>query len=146
MAPSYQDNFNSYRKLAKSGRDLPNPRLVSTTISDPRLRLETNASMLLPMFGQFLAHDMTGQSATTGKKTHSHLTIKNISSKFSFWFQHVDASGYEVSCECGSTDPSCMPVQWPANDITSPLQCMKFTRSSASFSGLDCSQSEILYF
>jgi hypothetical protein len=71
---------------------------------------------LLPLFGQFLAHDMTGQSATT------------------------DSVGAEIDCPCGSTDSSCMSVQMPAND-SMRMSCMKFTRSSASFSNLNCDQS-----
>jgi hypothetical protein len=67
LSPAYDDTFNSYRRLAVSGKELPNPRYVSVSISQPNPRFETNASHLLPLFGQFLAHDITGQSATTGK-------------------------------------------------------------------------------
>ncbi len=67
MMPAYDDNFNSYRRKSVSGGDLPNPRFVSSTISDNVPKFEQNASILLPLFGQFLAHDMTGQSAISGK-------------------------------------------------------------------------------
>ena len=66
LSPAYDDKFNSYRRLGVSGQELPNPRKVSVSISQPNPRFETKASHLLPLFGQFIAHDITGQSATTG--------------------------------------------------------------------------------
>jgi hypothetical protein len=66
LTPEYEDNFSTQRKKAVSGNDLPNPRLVSTTISSTNTVFETKASVLMALFGQFLAHDMTGQSSITG--------------------------------------------------------------------------------
>lgn len=67
LTPDYEDNFNTQRKKAVSGNDLPNPRLVSTTISSTNTVFETKASVLMALFGQFLAHDITGQSSVTGE-------------------------------------------------------------------------------
>jgi hypothetical protein len=66
LSPDYEDGFNTQRKKAVSGNDLPNPRLVSTTISSTNTVFEIKASVLTALFGQFLAHDLTGQSSITG--------------------------------------------------------------------------------
>jgi peroxidase len=52
-----------------------------------------------------------------------------------------DSTGVEIDCPCGSTDPSCMSYSVPVNDTVFKTSCMKFTRSSASFSSLNCTQS-----
>ena len=68
LPPAYGDGFNSPRTLAISGKPLPNVRLVSLAISVPTQfqTLEKMVTHLFPIFGQFLAHDITGTSAITG--------------------------------------------------------------------------------
>lgn len=68
LPSSYQDGFSSARTLAQSGNPLPNPRNVSLTISTPTpcQRLSNNITHLFPAFGQFLTHDISGTSTTTG--------------------------------------------------------------------------------
>jgi hypothetical protein len=69
LPPSYDDGVNSPRKLGLSGKNLPNPRSVSLAVSLPTStqRLAKNSlGHLYATFGQFLAHDITGTSATTG--------------------------------------------------------------------------------
>jgi hypothetical protein len=68
LPPAYGDGFNSPRMLGVSGKPLPNVRLVSLAISVPvpQQRLENLVTHLFPIFGQFLAHDITGTSAITG--------------------------------------------------------------------------------
>ena len=69
LSPSYDDGFNSPRILAASGKPLPNPRIVSLAVSVPSAtqRLEKQITHLFAIFGQFLAHDITGTSTTAGE-------------------------------------------------------------------------------
>lgn len=69
LPPAYDDGFNSPRTLAQSGRKLPNPRNISLTISFPtstQRLIKNELAQLYATFGQFLAHDIGGTSATTG--------------------------------------------------------------------------------
>lgn len=70
LSPAYDDGINSARSLSVTGRKLPNPRTVSLTVSLPssvQRLAKNNISQLYASFGQFLAHDITGVSATTGR-------------------------------------------------------------------------------
>lgn len=68
LPPSYQDGFGSPRTLALSGKPLPNARNISLTISIPTpcQRLSDKITHFFPAFGQFLTHDISGTSTTTG--------------------------------------------------------------------------------
>ncbi|RNA19459.1 Peroxidasin [Brachionus plicatilis] len=116
---AYQDGFNSARSLSVTGSDLPHPRTASLKVSPPPDRgvHENTASHIYAIFGQFLIHDISGTSATT------------------------DSDGVELDCPCGSTDSDCLPLEWPQNDLFLDQECMKFTRSSASFPDFDCNLS-----
>ena len=69
LSPAYGDGTDSPRTLGVFGKALPNPRKLSLAISLPssvqRLS-KVDLSHLYPIFGQFLAHDIGGTSATTG--------------------------------------------------------------------------------
>lgn len=116
LSPVYDDGLSSYRAKSASGASLPNPRVISTTISTTTAIFDKVNTILHTLFGQFLAHDITGVSATT------------------------DSTGIELNCPCGSTNPLCMSISMPTND-TMGISCMGFTRSSASFTNLNCQQS-----
>lgn len=119
LSVAYEDGFNSARSLSVNGNDLPHPRTISLTISPPPdvSVLENEVSHMYAIFGQFLIHDMSGTSATT------------------------DSDGVELDCPCGSTDSDCLPLEWPDGDEYLNQDCMKFTRSSASFPDFDCNLS-----
>ena len=69
LSPSY-DNHNSPRNLAVSGSLLPHIRAVSLAVSAPLPKgvqeLETTITEMFAIFGQFLTHDISGTSVTTG--------------------------------------------------------------------------------
>lgn len=117
LAPVYQDGRQSPRTVSATGRNpLPNPRAVSLTISNTRRLFEPRVSHLVPSFGQFLAHDMTSISPT------------------------VDSNGDPIDCVCNSGNPICMSYTTAQNIAVSTNTCVKFTRSSASFSDLSCNR------
>ena len=69
LSPAYDDGVNSPRLLASSGNSqLPNARLISLTMSIPQVvqRLENYITHITPIFGQFLAHDVTGTAGIVG--------------------------------------------------------------------------------
>ena len=124
--------------MATNGSALPNVRTLSLTVSPPisGQHLSATYTHLLPIFGQFLTHDIAGVSTTT------------------------DSSGNELSCQCGSTDTNCLPITVPAKDAYlgqlctnspsattcttsgySTQTCMNFTRSSATFPDYTCKTS-----
>ena len=71
LSPAYRDGTNLPRTLGLSGKSLPNPRSLSLAISLPSSvqRLAKNSlSQLYATFGQFLAHNILGTSASTGNQ------------------------------------------------------------------------------
>ena len=71
LPPAYDDGVSSPRLLASSGKTpLPNARIISLTMSIPQAkqRLENFITHITPIFGQFLAHDVTGTAGIVGKK------------------------------------------------------------------------------
>ena len=66
LPPVYDDFTNAPRVRAKSGRLLPNPRMLSLIYSKDVQNYDYTYTHLLPIFGQFLAHDLTHSSATQG--------------------------------------------------------------------------------
>lgn len=116
LPPANDDNFNSPRSRAVSGQNLPNPRTISLTLSQPSKTntFEKSVSQIYALFGQFFIHDSALTSAST------------------------DKYGDEIECTCGSDDPICFSLVWPLNDKYLDQKCMKVTRSSASFSDLKC--------
>ncbi|KAG1649572.1 Peroxidasin [Nymphon striatum] len=110
-------SLTSPRQRSNSGKPLPSPRLVSTTVhydvDSPHVRY----SLLVMQFGQFLDHD---------------LTMTPVSEGF---------EGSILDCKlCDSTTsvhPECYPIQIPDNDsfypsvnrTTGKRRCLSFTRS-----------------
>lgn len=68
LAPMYADNYSTPRTISKTGSALPNVRTLSLSISPPisGQKLSATYTHLLPIFGQFLTHDIAGFSTTTG--------------------------------------------------------------------------------
>jgi hypothetical protein len=54
--------------LAKSGKLLPNPRTISASIAVDNGLVEKFDTHILPLFGQFIAHDVTSASISAGNK------------------------------------------------------------------------------
>jgi hypothetical protein len=66
LAPEYSDKVNAPRNLSVSGRQLPNPRLLSRILNTENQRLERIWTNLYTHFGQILAHELTSLSVTSG--------------------------------------------------------------------------------
>lgn len=116
LQPAYDDGLETIRSKSVTGEPLPHPRRISLTISPPSgNKFERKTTQIFPIFGQFFIHDSALTSAST------------------------DVNGMEVECPCESTDPICIPLQWPKNDQFLDQKCMKFTRSSATFPDFECS-------
>ncbi|KAG1649581.1 Peroxidasin [Nymphon striatum] len=117
ISPESGKSLTSPRQRSNSGKPLPSPRLVSTTVhydvDSPHVRY----SLLVMQFGQFLDHD---------------LTMTPVSEGF---------EGSILDCKlCDSTTsvhPECYPIQIPDNDsfypsvnrTTGKRRCLSFTRS-----------------
>jgi len=78
LPPAYDDKTNSPRSTGINGGQLPNVRIVSLAISPPQDTINITdstkqdqkneyVSNLFTHFGQFITHDMTYLSTTTGK-------------------------------------------------------------------------------
>ena len=66
LPAEYSDGFQQPRMFAKSKRFLPNARLISRKLCVNNDASEVLYSHILGAFGQFLAHDMTSVSISTG--------------------------------------------------------------------------------
>ena len=66
IAAEYSDGFQQPRMFSKSRRPLPNSRFISRSLCVNNNLSEVFYSHILATFGQFLAHDMTSVSISTG--------------------------------------------------------------------------------
>lgn len=73
LANTYDDGWNAARRTASNGAQLQNPRIISRMISLDRGQTENSYTHLLPLFGQFLAHDLTLAQTATGECDMSEL-------------------------------------------------------------------------
>jgi hypothetical protein len=64
--PSYDDNLSTPRKKSVSGKELPNPRLISRRLFTDNLQFDSVWSHMVAPFGQFVAHDITSASISAG--------------------------------------------------------------------------------
>lgn len=64
--PSYDDQINMPRTRSASGRQLPNPRVVSRTMSNDNFQFDNTATHLVAAFGQFISHDVTSSAVASG--------------------------------------------------------------------------------
>lgn len=67
MYPEYDDGVNEPKTKGASGRPLPNPRVVSTSVVLNQDSPSRGYSLLLMQYGQFLDHDMTLTTLAIGK-------------------------------------------------------------------------------
>ena len=67
LPPKYDDGFSTPRTLAVSNNLLPNPRSISRAIFDDNGQWEKIWTHIFAIFGQFLTHDLTSLSITSGK-------------------------------------------------------------------------------
>lgn len=66
MRPVYDDQNNSPRLRSRSGKFLPNPRTLSLLFAMDQSNYENFYTHLLPIFGQFMAHDLTNSPPSQG--------------------------------------------------------------------------------
>lgn len=137
LPAEYSDGLQQPRMFSKSGRELPNPRLVSRALADDNGQTETFYTHLLAIFGQFLAHDVTSVAISTGKRLKKPLFNAFMLTSLCF-FLLLDEKGAIVDCPCGSTNPSCFSIPMPFGETIMQTQCLTFTRSSAAFPTTDC--------
>lgn len=102
--------INCYFRLSVTGGLLPSARFISLVVHGD-LYQESQVLMMLPIFGQFIDHDLTSTAQP-----------KNI-------------NGQVPSCCQASSDlhPNCMPIKVPDDDPwLSPLgvRCLEFLRSA----------------
>lgn len=115
--PAYQNGFDSPRTLATSGNQLPNSRLVSTTVLPDRNRPSDLLSYLFMQWGQFIDHDITG-AATTRSSTG----------------EGIRCCGPEFDSNPELIHPACFPIKVRKDD---PFygkfgrDCISFVRSAA---------------
>ena len=78
LTPAYGDAKSTPRNTSVLGGFLPNVRTISLGISTPTTaqRLEPQIAHLLSVFGQFLAHDITGTAAITGSHHDAFYCLK----------------------------------------------------------------------
>jgi hypothetical protein len=66
MAPVYDDRLSAPRSRSTTGAPLPNPRVISRALSVDNGQFDETFTHLVPMFGQFLAHDVTSAAVSSG--------------------------------------------------------------------------------
>ncbi|XP_030559078.1 chorion peroxidase [Drosophila novamexicana] len=116
VAPDYADGIAAPR--ASHGGQLPPARQVSLGIHRSSYETDTNFTVMLAVFGQFLDHDITATSLTTAQE------------------------GESIDCCARSTmqqqHPACYPVHILADDPYYKqynLTCMNFVRSAPAPTG-----------
>lgn len=67
LPPAYDDGILMPRAKSATGQPLPNPREISLNLCTEVPDVEQFYTHILPIFGQFLAHDITSVSVSTGK-------------------------------------------------------------------------------
>ena len=67
LSPQYNDGFSTPRIKAVSGKELPNPRLISNALNTDVLNTQEQIwTNLWTSFGQFISHDVTATALPTG--------------------------------------------------------------------------------
>ena len=64
LGPAYDDGFSAPRIKSTSGNNLPNPRVVSTTLDSDNSVFEKIWTHAFVIFGQFLTHDIASTAKT----------------------------------------------------------------------------------
>ncbi|CAG7831042.1 unnamed protein product [Allacma fusca] len=76
IAPDYADGISSPR-VSQDGLPLPHPRKISTLIHTDKPTEDSTASLLLPIFGQFIDHDVTSTVLGVGTSSRVLNCCKN---------------------------------------------------------------------
>lgn len=64
--PTYDDHLSTSRSKSVNGDQLPNPRVISRLLFNENFQFDNVITHITPMFGQFLAHDITSASVSSG--------------------------------------------------------------------------------
>lgn len=116
VAPDYSDGISAPRK-SHSQKELPSARQVSLQVHRASYPTDSNFTVMLAVFGQFLDHDITATAVTTSQ------------------------DGESINC-CTvplSKHPECFPVPLGQGDPYNTLYnatCMNFVRSAAAPTGI----------
>merc|ERR1719431_1595397 len=106
---NYQDGISSPRSRTVRGSFLPNPRTVSQNIHTSQVTPDTQFTLAMMQWGQFIDHDLALTPIPRGYN-NSIIDCK--------------------SCSSAADHPSCYPILIPKGDPTfPPHSCMAFTRS-----------------
>ncbi|OWF40024.1 lactoperoxidase-like [Mizuhopecten yessoensis] len=111
LPPLYDDGVSSPRTLGKKGQPLPSPRKVSNSVFKSSIeKKETELSLMVMAWGQFLDHDITLTPASSGSETSATDCCRNVSTAL----------------------PECFPIAIPSDDLHfTRTKCMDFVRSAA---------------
>jgi len=115
MLPEYLDGVNHPRTRSRSGRDLPSPRALSSSITVEESNPYRDFTVLIMQWGQFLDHDITHTPITKGSNNAAISCC--INGKFR---------------QPGDRHPACLPIQIPPTDSFYAQHgqiCMDFVRS-----------------
>jgi hypothetical protein len=63
---TYDDGLNSPRTKSVDGDELPNPRVISRLVFNDNFQFDQVFSHMTAAFGQFIAHDITSVSSSSG--------------------------------------------------------------------------------
>jgi hypothetical protein len=80
MKPNYADGVGAIKGSSVEGKSLPNARLLSAYFGGDNSALDTRWTNFMPIFGQFVTHDITALEPQ------------------------------EIDCPCNSTNPNCISV------------------------------------
>lgn len=112
--PNFQDGTNSPRALGVDGKRLKSGREIANKVHFPS-DLYKDITHLLPIFGQFVIHDVVRTVHTLGP------------------------DGDVKKCVCGSTSPDCISIPIPKDDYRFKNQeCLIMVREADARETFDC--------
>jgi len=116
LPPDYSDGVQAFRK-ARSGGQLPSPRLISSSIHRQSQADTQQFTMLVMQWGQFIDHDITSTPQSRG---------------FNNSFIKCCSKNGQLK-ENALLHPDCKPISIPSSDLFYSqfnATCMEFVRSS----------------